>query len=79
MLDLVFENRYDVYAWYKRTKNTCRRTRKKASNISMIQTFFEMLNKGKALEHNDEIAAHEAKICAIICKNRAYKQKPQNK
>ncbi len=45
----------------------------------MIQTFFEMLNKGKALEHNDEIAAHEAKICAIICKNRAYKQKPQNK
>jgi hypothetical protein len=47
----------------------------------MLQTLnFEMLNKGKysKLEHDDGVAAHEAKICAIICKNRAIRQKPQN-
>ncbi len=64
---------------YKRTKNTCRRTRRKASNISMMQTLnFETLSTGKQyVEHNNGVAAHEAKICIIICKNRAFKQKPQ--
>ncbi len=32
----------------------------------------------EAIEHNDGVAAYEAKICAIICQNRAFKQKPQN-
>ncbi len=62
---------------YKRTKNTCHITRRKASNISMIQALYsETLSIGK--QHNDGVAAHEANICAIICKNRALKQKPQN-
>ncbi len=32
----------------------------------------------EAIKHNDGIAVHEAKICAIIRKNRAFKQKPEN-
>jgi hypothetical protein len=32
----------------------------------------------EAIEDNDGVAAHEAKICALICKKRAFKQKPQN-
>ncbi len=44
----------------------------------MIQTFnFETLSIGKHND-NDGVAAHEAKICAIIRKNSTFKQKPQN-
>jgi hypothetical protein len=32
----------------------------------------------EAIEHNKGVAAHEAKICAIIFKNSAFKKKPQN-
>ncbi len=64
---------------YKRTKNTCHRTSRKASNIN-IYTDFKFLNvkHREAIEHNDGVAAYEAKICAIIYKNLAFKQKTQN-
>ncbi len=41
---------------YKRTKNTCHRARRKAPNISMIQTLkFGTLSTGKQyVEHDDE-------------------------
>ncbi len=65
---------------YKRTKNACHRTRRKASNISMIQTLNSetIFKHREAIEQNDGVAAYDAKICTIICKNRAFKQKPQN-
>jgi hypothetical protein len=31
-----------------------------------------------AIELNDGVAEHKAKMCAIMCENRAFKQKPQN-
>ncbi len=46
----------------------------------MIQTLnFETLSTRKQyVEHNNGVAAHEAKICAIMCKNHTFKQKPQD-
>jgi hypothetical protein len=45
----------------------------------MIQTLnFETLSIRNAIERNDGVTAHEAKICPITCKNRAFKQKAQN-
>jgi hypothetical protein len=47
VLYLKFVSTY-MPGFYKRTKNTCRRTRIKALNISMIQTLnFETLSIGK--------------------------------
>jgi hypothetical protein len=47
---------FGCYTW---TKRTCHRTRRKASNISMIQTFWN-LKRREALEHDDRATALEA-------------------
>jgi hypothetical protein len=60
---------------YKRTKKTCHRTRRNQHDTDF--KFWNVKHR-EAIEHNDGVAAHGATICAIICKNRAFKQKPQN-
>ncbi len=50
---------------YKRTKNTCHRTRHQHDRDFK----FWNVKHREAIEHNDGVAAHEGKICAIISKN----------
>jgi hypothetical protein len=45
----------------------------------MIQTLkFEIIKRRETLEQDDGVTALEASICTIICKNSAFKKKPQN-
>jgi hypothetical protein len=62
---------------YKRTKNTCHRTR---SVEHQHDTDFKIWNvkRNEAIEHDDwwRVTTLEASICIIICKNLTFKQKP---
>jgi tRNA uridine 5-carbamoylmethylation protein Kti12 len=68
---------------YKRTKNTCNRTRRKASTISMIQTLkFEMLSSGKHYNMT-ELRRMKRQFVQLYAKiaymnSNAVKQKQQN-